>query len=150
MDSALRLGSLPDLTLTLRSEEETCAFAAAFARRLQPGDVVALTGPLGSGKTTLVRAIVSALHGSDQTLSPTFTFWHRYDGDPPIDHIDLFRIDDPHEVVELGLEDALDGRSVVFVEWLCNAPDIFPSRRYEIELEGAGDNPRTLSLRDPY
>jgi tRNA threonylcarbamoyl adenosine modification protein YjeE len=149
MNNALRLGSGTHSTLTLHSEEATYAFAATFARRLRPGDVVALSGPLGSGKTTLVRAIVRALHGSDQTLSPTFTFWHRYEGDPPIDHIDLFRIDDPREVVELGLEEALDGRSVVLVEWWRNASDILPPRRYEIELEGAGDKPRTLSLREP-
>jgi tRNA threonylcarbamoyl adenosine modification protein YjeE len=150
MNNALRLGSGPHFTLTLHSEEATYAFAAAFARRLQPGDVVALSGPLGSGKTTLVRAIVQTLHGSNQTFSPTFTFWHRYDGDPPIDHIDLFRIDDPREVVELGLEEALHGHSVVLVEWWRNAPDILPPRRYEIEMEGAGDNPRIVSLREPY
>jgi tRNA threonylcarbamoyl adenosine modification protein YjeE len=149
MDNALRLGSGPHFTLTLHSEEATYAFAATFARRLQPGDVVGLSGPLGSGKTTLVRAIVRALHGSDPTLSPTFTFWHRYDGDPTIDHIDLFRIDDPREVVELGLDEAFDGHSVVLVEWWRNAPHILPPRRYEIEMEGAGDNPRTLSLREP-
>jgi tRNA threonylcarbamoyl adenosine modification protein YjeE len=149
MNNALRLGSGPHSTVTLHSEEATYAFAAAFAPRLQPGDVVALSGPLGSGKTTLVRAIVRALHGSEQTLSPTFTFWHRYDGQPTIDHIDLFRIDDPCEVVELGLEEALDGPSVVLIEWWRNAPHILPPRRYEIHIEGAGDNPRTLSLREP-
>jgi tRNA threonylcarbamoyl adenosine modification protein YjeE len=138
------------LRLTLHAEEATDAFAADFARRLQPGDVVALSGPLGSGKTTLVRAIVRALHDSDQSFSPTFTFWHRYDGDPPIDHIDLFRIDDPRETIELGLDEAFDGRSVVFVEWWRNAPDLLPARRYEIEIEGAGDDPRTLSLRKSY
>ncbi len=58
------------------------AFAAQFARALQPGDVVALSGELGSGKTTFVRAAVRARHGEDQTTSPTFTFWHRYPGEP--------------------------------------------------------------------
>ena len=99
------------------------AFAAAFARRLRPGDVVALSGPLGAGKTAFVRAVVRALHGADQSCSPTFTFRHRYDGDPPIDHIDFFRIDDPRESAELGLEEAFDGRSIVLVEWWRNAPD---------------------------
>lgn len=148
MDDALRLGSGPDFTVTLHSEEATDAFAAEFAARLRPGDVVALSGPLGSGKTTLVRAIVRALHGSDEALSPTFTFWHRYDGTPPVDHIDLFRVDDPREVVELGLDEAFDGRSVVLVEWWRNAPDTLPPCRYEIEIEGAGNDPRILSLRE--
>ncbi len=138
------------LRVTLPSEEATNAFAEAFARRLQPGDVVALSGPLGSGKTTLVRAIVRALHGVDQAFSPTFTFWHHYDGEPPIDHIDLFRIDDPRETAELGLEEALDGHSIVLVEWWRNAPDILPQRRYEIEIEGAGEEPRVFVLREKH
>ena len=139
---------MDQVQLTLPTEEDLNAFAAAFARRLSPGDVVALSGPVGSGKTTFVRAIVRTLHGADQSSSPSFTFRHRYDGDPPIDHIDFFRIEDPRESVELGLEDALDGRSIVFVEWWRNAPDAIPSRRYEIELEGAGAEPRLLLLRE--
>lgn len=138
------------LRITLPSEEATDAFAAAFARRLQPGDVVALSGPLGSGKTTLVRAIVRALHGSDQASSPSFTFRHQYDGEPPVDHVDLFRIDDPRETTELGLEEAFDGRSIVLVEWWRNAPGILPERRYEIEIHGAGDEPRVLTLREKH
>jgi len=133
--------------LTLQSEEEFSALAASFARRLRPGDVVALSGPVGSGKTTFVRAIVRTLHGEDQSCSPSFTFRHRYDGDPAIEHLDFFRIDDPRELPELGLEEAFDGRSIVLVEWWRKAPDAIPPRRYEIEITGAGDEPRTLSLR---
>ena len=135
--------------LTLPSEEQLAAFAARFAQRLRPGDVVALSGPLGSGKTAFVRAVVRALHGSDQSCSPTFTLWHRYDGDPPIDHIDLFRIEDSRESVELGLDEALDGESIVLVEWWGNAPEALPPRRYEIHIEGAGDQPRILTVREP-
>jgi tRNA threonylcarbamoyl adenosine modification protein YjeE len=135
------------LHVTLATESDLDAFAATFAGRLRPGDVVALSGPLGSGKTAFVRAVVRTLHGLDQGFSPTFTFWHRYGGDPPIDHIDLFRIERPDETVELGLEEALDGRSIVLVEWWRNAPDVIPPRRYEIEIDGAGDEPRRLTLR---
>ncbi len=126
------------------NEDEFEAFAADFARRLRPGDVVALSGPLGSGKTTFVRAVVRALHGSDQTSSPTFTFWHRYAGEPPIDHLDFYRIEDAADIAELGLDDAFDGTSVVLAEWWENAPGLLPTRRYEIEIEGAGDLPRTV------
>ena len=145
--------STPPLTgplrLTLPTKEDLAAFAAAFARGLRPGDVVALSGPLGSGKTAFVRAVVQTLHGADQSASPSFTFRHHYDGDPPIEHIDLYRIDDPHELAELGLEEALDGRSIALIEWWRNAPEAIPSRRYEIEIEGAGDEPRTFYLRPP-
>jgi tRNA threonylcarbamoyladenosine biosynthesis protein TsaE len=138
-----------ELRVTLKSEAELDKFAAAFARRLRPGDVVAISGPLGSGKTTLVRSVVRALHGADRCSSPSFTFRHRYDGDPPIEHIDFYRIDDPRELVELGLEEALDGRSIALIEWWRNAPDVIPPRRYEIEIEGAGEEPRVLYLRPP-
>ena len=120
------------------------AFAARSRAGLRPGDVVALSGPLGAGKTTFVRAIVEALHGADQTTSPTFTFRHRYAGAPPVDHLDLYRIEDPAENVELGLEDAFDGRSIVLVEWWRNAPDLLPAARYEVDIEGAGDAPRIV------
>jgi tRNA threonylcarbamoyladenosine biosynthesis protein TsaE len=137
------------MRLTITTEEDLGKFAAAFARRLRPGDVVALSGSLGSGKTALVRAVVRALHGADQTSSPSFIFRHRYDGDPPIEHIDFFRIEDPRELAELGLEEALDGRSIAFIEWWSKAPEAIPPRRYEVEIEGAGDEPRTLTLREP-
>jgi tRNA threonylcarbamoyl adenosine modification protein YjeE len=137
------------LRLTLPTEAALDAFAGSFARRLRPGDVVALAGPLGAGKTTFVRAVVRTLHGTDEGSSPSFTFRHRYEGAPPIEHIDLFRIEDPAEIAELGLEEALDEGSIALIEWWRNAPDAIPSRRYEIEIEGAGDEPRTLSLRPP-
>jgi tRNA threonylcarbamoyladenosine biosynthesis protein TsaE len=141
--------SRPPVRLTFPTEEALRAFAAAFARRLRRGDVVALSGPLGSGKTTFVRAVVEALHHADQTSSPTFTFWHRYPGQPPIDHIDLFRIQRPSECAELGLEEAFGDDSIVLVEWWRNVPDLIPARRYEIEIEGAGDASRTLVVAEP-
>jgi tRNA threonylcarbamoyl adenosine modification protein YjeE len=134
---------------TFSNEAELRAFAGAFARRLRPGDVVAFSGPLGAGKTTFVRAIVEVLHGADETTSPTFTFRHRYDGTPPVDHLDLYRIEDPAELVELGLEDAFEGGSIVLVEWWRNAPNLLPARRYEVDIQGAGDGPRLVELREP-
>ncbi len=136
-------------TRTFSSERELAAFAAEWARTLLPGDVVALSGPLGAGKTTFVRAVVHALHGQDQSSSPTFTFWHRYAGTPPIDHLDLFRIEDPAELAELGLDEAFGGDSIVLVEWWEKAPGLLPARRYALHLEGAGDEPRLLELRGP-
>jgi tRNA threonylcarbamoyladenosine biosynthesis protein TsaE len=134
---------------TFSNEDELRSFARDLARRLVPGDVVALSGPLGAGKTTLVRAIVEELHGADETTSPTFTFRHRYPGSPPVDHLDLYRIGDPRESLELGLEEVFEGASIVLVEWWRNAPGMLPARRYEIDIEGAGDEPRRLELREP-
>jgi len=123
-------------------------FARAFAAGLQRGDTVALEGPLGSGKTTLVRAIVDALHGTDDAVaSPTFVFRHRYDGVPPIEHLDLYRLDDPAELTELGLEDAFAADRITLVEWPDRAPDLVPSAAIRLEILGSGNGPRTIAVR---
>lgn len=133
---------------TFKTESELVAFAAGFGRTLRAGDAVGLSGPLGSGKTTFVRAVVQALGGGEAT-SPTFTFWHRYAATPPIDHLDLYRVDDPREIVELGLEEAFGGDSIALVEWWEHAPELMPARRYLVTLAGAGDEPRDLALQTP-
>ncbi len=132
---------------TFETQQAFENFAGEFAAGLRPGDVVALSGELGAGKTTFVRAAVRARHGEDQTSSPTFTFWHRYHGDPPIDHLDLYRIENPSELTELGLDEAFDGGSIVFIEWWTHAPQLLPEHRYEVTIAGAGDSPRTVTIR---
>ncbi len=107
---------------------------------------MALSGELGAGKTTFVRAAVRALHGEDQTTSPTFTFWHRYAGTPPIDHLDLYRVEDPREFAELGLEEVFDRGSIVFVEWWTHGPSLLPAEHYDVTIEGSGMGPRTVAI----
>lgn len=132
---------------TFQTEDELRAFAAEFGRTLRAGDVVGLSGPLGSGKTTFVKALVAARLGGDPASSPTFTFWHRYPGTPPVDHLDLYRIEEPSELADLGLEEAFEGESITLVEWWRNAPSLLPRKRYEIEIAGKGAQPRVLAIR---
>lgn len=134
---------------TFKTQAEFAAFAAEFGRSLRAGDVVGFSGPLGSGKTTFIRAVVQARTGTDSATSPTFTFWHRYAADPPIDHLDLYRIESPAEIAELGLEEAFDGTSVALVEWWEHAPSLLPARRFLVTLAGSGDGPRDLELEEP-
>jgi tRNA threonylcarbamoyl adenosine modification protein YjeE len=134
------------LVCTCSNEREFAELATEFAATLHAGDVVALSGPVGSGKTTFVRAIVRALHGTGEASSPTFTFRHRYDGDPPIEHLDFYRIGNESEIAELGLEEAFLGDAIVLVEWWGNAPSLLPGARWEIHIEGSGDAPRTVSI----
>jgi tRNA threonylcarbamoyladenosine biosynthesis protein TsaE len=137
-----------DTIYEAKTEAELQAFARRFASMIKPGDVVALSGPLGAGKTAFVRAAVAALHGEETVSSPTFAIWNRYDGVPPIDHLDFYRIEDAAELTELGVEDAFeDASSVTFVEWWQQGAMLVPERRYEIEIDGSGDGPRSIAVR---
>nr|WP_272916556.1 tRNA (adenosine(37)-N6)-threonylcarbamoyltransferase complex ATPase subunit type 1 TsaE [Tsuneonella aeria] len=93
------------------------AFGARIARKLRPGDVVALTGGLGAGKTTLARAVVAALGHRGEVPSPTFTIIETYDAlDPPLVHADFYRLETPGEAEEIGLDDYRHG-SALLAEW---------------------------------
>jgi tRNA threonylcarbamoyladenosine biosynthesis protein TsaE len=92
------------------------ALGTRIAARLRPGDVVALSGPLGSGKTTLARAIIAALGHEGEVPSPTFTILETYDLDPPLVHADFYRLKSPREADELGLDDYREGAALI-AEW---------------------------------
>jgi tRNA threonylcarbamoyladenosine biosynthesis protein TsaE len=116
------------------------AFGQRIAARLAPGDVVALSGTLGTGKTTLARAILAALGHTGEVPSPTYTIIETYDElNPPVVHADFYRLEDPSEVEELGLNDYREG-AVLLAEW----PDHAGGFAHEpaclaIDLEKVGD-----------
>jgi len=92
-------------------------FGAAIGAALRAGDVVALTGDLGAGKTTLARAVIAACGYRGEVPSPSFTVLETYpDCDPPLVHADFYRLDDPSEAVELGLDDYREGAALI-AEW---------------------------------
>ncbi len=94
-------------------------YGAAIAARLQPGDVVALTGGLGAGKTTLARAVLFALGHAGEVPSPTFTIIETYGAPPlllPVVHADFYRLEHPGELIEIGLDDYREG-AVLLAEW---------------------------------
>lgn len=108
--------SLPDLAAM-------AAFGQRIAARLRPGDVVALDGGLGAGKTTLARAILAALGHEGEVPSPTFTIIETYDSPPlriAVVHADFYRLEDPAELSEIGLDDYREG-TVLIAEWPGNA-----------------------------
>ncbi len=112
---------------------------------------MALRGPLGAGKTTFVRAVVRALHGSDDAVSsPTFVFRQRYDGTPPVEHVDLYRIEDPAaELPELALDDAFALDRIALIEWPERAEGYLPPDLIDVTIDGAGDGPRTIRVSRP-
>ena len=115
------------------SPEETEAIAARIAAVLRPGDVVAVSGELGAGKTTFVRGAARALGVTGPVSSPTFTIGHRYDAPTPVAHLDLYRITglDPEEWGDL--EPYFDG-TIAFVEWPEHGDDWLPKARVVVTL----------------
>lgn len=107
---------MDDFTFCLADEAATKALGRALAPLLANGDAVALNGPLGAGKTTLARAIITTATGAQEAASPTFSLVETYSG-PAYDiwHYDLYRLDAPEDVWEAGLEEALE--NVVLIEW---------------------------------
>ena len=124
-----------------RSEAETRAVGEALGRRLGPGDVVCLVGPLGAGKTTLAQGLARGLGVEEVVNSPTFVLMNEHRGRLPLYHVDAYRLDDPEEALAAGLLDERQAGGVTVVEWADRLGDWLPDERLEIKLipEGAGN-----------
>ncbi len=138
---------MPPILLPLPDLEATEALGARIAAALRPGDAVLLEGPLGAGKSALARALLRALIG-DPALhvpSPTFTLVQAYDTPiGPVSHFDLWRLDGPGAVRELGWEEARDG--VVLVEWPDRLGPLRPDDALTVTLAHAGEDAREARL----
>jgi tRNA threonylcarbamoyladenosine biosynthesis protein TsaE len=119
--------------------EDTEAAGAELARTLDPGDVVLVSGELGSGKTTFVRGACRALGVSGPVTSPTFTIGHIYDGDVEIAHLDLYRLSAIDPAI---LEDYVIPERITFIEW----PLRLPEATHRVRLEHAGGDMRTIEV----
>lgn len=128
--------------IDLPSDAETQALGAALAAQLKPGDVIALFGDLGAGKTTFVRGLVQALLGRDEEVpSPTYTLAQVYEGPAfPLWHFDLYRLESPEHVLELGWDDTAEG--AVLIEWPERAGSRLPTPRLDICLDFSGEGRR--------
>lgn len=135
------------LSVPLPGEAETAALGERLARHARPGDVIALRGDLGAGKTTLARALIRRLAGPEtEAPSPTFTLVQTYEtAQLPIWHFDLYRLTDPREARELGMEEAVDG--LCLIEWPERLGQYLPSARLEVRLSFDGDG-RIARLED--
>ncbi|MBW2279833.1 MAG: tRNA (adenosine(37)-N6)-threonylcarbamoyltransferase complex ATPase subunit type 1 TsaE [Deltaproteobacteria bacterium] len=148
-----------------RSAEETRRLGSSLGRALQAGDVVALSGDLGAGKTCLVQGIARGLDVPPEVpvTSPTFTLVGEYPGRLPLRHADFYRVESYARLAGAGFDDLLDGKGVLVVEWPELFPDALPQDRLEVhiallaqegpEAGGAGassvegqDPPRRLSV----
>lgn len=127
------------LTFPLPSEEDTSRLGRWFARHLGAGDVVALDGPIGAGKTHFARALIRARLGTAEDVpSPTFTLIQTYPADVDIWHADLYRLTHPDEVLELGLDDAFQ-TAICLIEWPERMGTLLPTNALRLRLIPDGD-----------
>jgi tRNA threonylcarbamoyladenosine biosynthesis protein TsaE len=135
--------------MILGEEADTCEVGRYLAVQLRAGDVVALSGPLGVGKTALARAMIEALGHDGEVPSPSFAIVQPYeDLDPPLWHVDLYRIEQADEIAELGLENVLEDGAMV-VEWPERAGEGAWPEALRLSLDFAPDGARRLTAQVP-
>lgn len=137
-----------ELELTTESEAETEALGLALAQLLRGGGVVALRGDLAAGKTCLVRGMARAFQETGYVHSPTFTLVNEYGVDQKLYHLDLYRLNGPRELIDLGYEEIFEGPQLTAVEWAERAEGLLPSARVEVSLEHAGGDQRRICIED--
>ncbi len=135
------------MVLRSASTAATVALGRRLGQLLRPDDVIALSGELGTGKTVLTRGIAEGAGTSGYMASPTFTFIREYGGIVPISHVDLYRVDDPRQLEDLGLEEVFSQHAVVVIEWAEKAIAYLPSEHLWIALRFLdGDDERELEF----
>lgn len=118
----------------VQSPDETHLMGNLLGELSQPGDVICLYGDLGAGKTALSKGIAIGLGINEHVTSPTYTLINEYDGRLALYHLDLYRLCDPEEALELGLEEYFYGNGVTVMEWPSRIDDMLPDQRLDIEL----------------
>jgi tRNA threonylcarbamoyladenosine biosynthesis protein TsaE len=133
-------------TQFITSEEETAALARNFAKQLEGGEVVSLTGRLGSGKTFFVRH-AAKYFGIENVTSPTFAIINVYNGKKVINHFDFYRINKAEELYEIGINDYFnDSESITFIEWAELFPEVLPAKRINITIKLNDDFTREITI----
>ena len=136
------------MVLQTRSASGTIRIGKNIGSRLLPGDVVALVGELGSGKTQFVKGMALGVGVGKPTYisSPSFTLINEYPGRIPFYHIDLFRLGWEKEAEELGLEDYFQGKGITAIEWADKIPSLLPKEMLLIHIVYKGKNTRSLEI----
>lgn len=129
------------------SELETFQIAKDISKKIVPGDVFLIEGPLGAGKSVFIRGILSGLGVNEAVPSPTFTLVNEYKGIYPIYHFDLYRINNPFELYEIGFEDYVYSDGVSLIEWASKGGDLMPENAINIDIKIKSDNEREIKIQ---
>lgn len=139
------------LKMEISNLKQTQELALAFSKVLKPSMVILLNGDLGSGKTTFVKGVVSALGCKDLVTSPTFTLLNTYNAKFPIYHFDMYRLSSAEEAMNVGFEEYFDKNTldgVCFVEWPENVDGLIRDVDYVIDIEKTGENKRVITIKE--
>jgi tRNA threonylcarbamoyladenosine biosynthesis protein TsaE len=130
-----------------RAPEETMALGTALAALLQPGDVVALSGNLGTGKTTMVQGLARGLGITQPVTSPTFILINEYRSTPPLYHVDCYRlVDAPAEAWAIGLDELLYDDGICVIEWADRLMSRLPAERLDVILTWVSPHEREIEI----
>jgi len=132
---------------TSPSAATTRALGARLGKLAGAGDVIALVGPLGAGKTELARGIARGLAVEEPITSPTFVLVAEHPGRLPLFHVDCYRLAGPEDALAAGILDERSEEGVTIVEWAERLGAALPAGRLDVVIDGAGDEPRRLELR---
>lgn len=128
------------------SAEETFSIACKFGEEIKRNTVIALHGDLGSGKTIFTKGLAAGMGIVDEITSPTFSLMEIYEGDIPLFHFDLYRIENPGEFANLSFEEYWEGDGVSVIEWPEKAEEFIPGNRTNIYIEYIDENRREITI----
>jgi tRNA threonylcarbamoyladenosine biosynthesis protein TsaE len=136
------------MVLQTSNTSETIRMGKRLGRLLQPGDVVALVGDLGTGKTQFIKGLAEGVGVGRATYvsSPSFTLINEYPGRIPFYHIDLFRLESEKEAEGLGLEEYVRGNGITAIEWADKIPSLLPEALLLVKIHYTGEHSRTLEI----
>jgi len=135
------------MTYYSNSETDTINIGREISGNVKSGDIFLINGDLGAGKSVLVRGIASGLGINTPMPSPTFTIVNDYKGKFLIYHFDLYRINDPFELYEIGFEDYIYSQGVTFIEWPSKAGELLPENAINIDIKFGNDNSRIIDIK---
>jgi len=128
------------------TEAETARFGAALGERIRSGACVSLVGPLGAGKTVLVRGLCRGLGIDEPVVSPTFILLESFAGRLPVVHVDLYRLEHEQELEEIGVFDRLGADAVVLAEWGDRSPHLHGAAEVEVHIQPGADDERMITV----
>jgi tRNA threonylcarbamoyladenosine biosynthesis protein TsaE len=126
--------------------EQSFSFGRQLGQLLQEGSVLCLIGDLGAGKTLLVQGIAQGLGLNEEITSPTFTVMNVYEGTIPVYHFDLYRLESPEQLVDIGFDEYTNAGGIAIIEWPDKFPGFMPDSYLRIELIKTGDNDRLIKV----